>query len=34
LLLASSKKVQADAKLKQALFERMCRLDPVQAFSV
>jgi len=33
-LLQSSKKMQADAKAKQALFERICRLDPVQAFSV
>ena len=34
LLVQSSKKVQADAKLKQAMFERICRLDPVRAFSV
>ena len=34
LLMQSSKKIQADAKAKQALFERICRLDPVQAFSV
>jgi type VI secretion system protein ImpA len=33
-LLQSSKKIQADAKAKQAIFERICRLDPVQAFSV
>ena len=33
-LLQSSKKIQADAKVKQALFERICRLDPVQALSV
>jgi len=33
-LLQSSKKIQGDAKLKQAIFERVCRLDPVQAFSV
>jgi type VI secretion system protein ImpA len=33
-LLQSSKKIQADAKVKQAMFERVCRLDPVQAFSV
>ena len=33
-LLQNSKKIQADAKLKQALFERICRLDPVQAFQV
>jgi len=33
-LLQSSKKIQADPKAKQALFERVCRLDPVQALSV
>jgi type VI secretion system protein ImpA len=33
-LLQSSKKIQGDTKAKQALFERICRLDPVQAFSV
>ncbi|HVN07123.1 MAG TPA: type VI secretion system protein TssA [Bryobacteraceae bacterium] len=33
-LLQNSKKIQADAKLKQAMFERICRLDPVQAFQV
>jgi type VI secretion system protein ImpA len=33
-LLQNSKKIQADAKVKQALFERVCRLDPVQALSV
>jgi type VI secretion system protein ImpA len=33
-LLQNSKKIQADAKAKQALFERVCRLDPVQALSV
>jgi len=33
-LLQTSKKVQADAKMKQAFFERICRLDPVQALSV
>jgi type VI secretion system protein ImpA len=33
-LLQSSKKIQADAKAKQAMFERICRLDPVQALSV
>jgi len=33
-LLQSSKKIQADAKAKQTIFERICRLDPVQAFSV
>jgi type VI secretion system protein ImpA len=34
LLMQSSKKIQADTKLKQAMFDRVCRLDPVQAFSV
>lgn len=34
LLMQSSKKIQADAKVKQAIFDRICRLDPVQAFSV
>lgn len=33
-LLQSSKKIQGDAKAKQAVFERICRLDPAQAFSV
>jgi type VI secretion system protein ImpA len=33
-LLQNSKKIQADAKIKQSLFERVCRLDPVQALSV
>jgi type VI secretion system protein ImpA len=33
-LLQSSKKIQGDAKLKQTVFERICRLDPAQAFSV
>ena len=33
-LLQNSKKIQADPKAKQALFERICRLDPVQALSV
>ncbi|MGD0360686.1 MAG: type VI secretion system protein TssA [Bryobacteraceae bacterium] len=33
-LLQTSKKIQADAKAKQSIFERICRLDPVQAFSV
>jgi type VI secretion system protein ImpA len=32
-ILRSSKKVQADAKEKQKLFERICRLDPVQALA-
>ena len=29
-----SKKIQGDAKAKQAIFERICRLDPVQALPV
>ena len=33
-LVQSSKKIQSDAKAKQAIFERICRLDPVQALSV
>ena len=33
-LLQNSKKIQADVKAKQALFERICRLDPVQELSV
>jgi len=33
-LIQNSKKIQADAKAKQAMFERVCRLDPVQALSV
>lgn len=33
-LMQSSKKIQSDAKAKQAMFERICRLDPVQALSV
>jgi type VI secretion system protein ImpA len=33
-LLQNSKKIQADAKAKQAMFERICRLNPVQALSV
>ena len=33
-LMQASKKIQADAKAKQAIFERICRLDPVQALSV
>ena len=32
-LVQNSKKIGADAKAKQALFERVCRLDPVQALS-
>ena len=33
-LLQTSKKIQADAKAKQAMFERLCRLDPVQALAI
>ncbi|HEY7392095.1 MAG TPA: type VI secretion system domain-containing protein, partial [Bryobacteraceae bacterium] len=33
-LMQSSKKIQGDAKAKQSMFERICRLDPVQALSV
>jgi hypothetical protein len=33
-LLQNSKKIQGDAKAKQAMFERLCRLDPVQALSI
>jgi len=33
-LLQNSKKVQGDAKAKQAMFERLCRIDPVQALRV
>jgi type VI secretion system protein ImpA len=33
-LLQSSKRVQADAKTKQAMFERICRLDPAKAMSI
>jgi type VI secretion system protein ImpA len=33
-LMQSSKKIQADAKGKQSIFERICRLDAAQAFSV
>lgn len=32
-ILRSSKRVQGDAKEKQKLFERICRLDPVQALN-
>jgi type VI secretion system protein ImpA len=32
-ILRCSKRVQADAKEKQKLFERICRLDPVQALA-
>jgi type VI secretion system protein ImpA len=33
-LLQNSKKIQNDAKVKQTMFERICRLDAVQALSV
>lgn len=33
-ILKASKKIQADAKEKQKLFDRICRLDPVQALQV
>ncbi len=33
-LMRWSKRIQGDAKEKQKLFERICRLDPVQALSV
>jgi type VI secretion system protein ImpA len=33
-LVQNSKKVQADVKVKQAMFERICRLDPVQALLI
>jgi hypothetical protein len=33
-VMQSSKKIQGDAKAKQAIFERICRLDPVQALPV
>ncbi len=33
-LMQSSKKIQGDAKGKQTIFERICRLDAAQAFSV
>jgi type VI secretion system protein ImpA len=33
-LLQTSKKIQGDAKIKQTMFERICRLDPVQALSI
>ncbi len=33
-ILKASKKIQGDAKEKQKLFERICRLDPVQALAV
>lgn len=33
-ILRASKKIQGDAKEKQKMFERICRLDPVQALTV
>jgi len=33
-LLQTSKKILADAKAKQTMFERLCRLDPVQALAL
>ena len=33
-LMHYSKKIQGNAAEKQKLFERICRLDPVQALSV
>ena len=33
-LLQANKKIQGDAKAKQAMFERLCRLDPVQALHI
>lgn len=33
-LVQNSKKISGDAKAKQAIFERICRLDPVQALSI
>lgn len=33
LIMKASKRIQGDAKEKQKLFERICRLDPVQALS-
>jgi len=33
-VMQSSKKVQGDAKTRQAMFERICRLNPAQALSV
>jgi type VI secretion system protein ImpA len=33
-LLQTSKKIQGDAKVKQAIFERLCRLDPIQALAI
>jgi type VI secretion system protein ImpA len=34
VLLQFSKRLESDARARQAVFERICRLDPVQAFSV
>jgi type VI secretion system protein ImpA len=33
-LLQANKKIQGDAKAKQTMFERLCRLDPVQALHI
>jgi len=33
-VMQSSKKIQGDAKARQTIFERICRLDAVQALSV
>ena len=33
-LVQNSKKIQGDAKAKQTIFERICRLDPVQALLI
>jgi type VI secretion system protein ImpA len=33
MLMRNSKKIQGNASEKQKLFERICRLDPVQALS-
>jgi type VI secretion system protein ImpA len=33
-ILKASKKIQGDAKEKQKMFERICRLDPVQALQI
>jgi hypothetical protein len=33
-ILKASKKLQGDAKEKQKMFERICRLDPVQALQI
>ena len=33
-LVQHSKKIQADPKVKQVMFDRICRLDPVQALGM